>query len=1592
MNRRVPAAFAAATLLASTLTVTTGAPALAATPADEVATIGDGLTQLAGWLDDVGTFGDLAAPMPLLDLAPGGADALDLAGHFGSGGPFLTGLAAASGSLADGDGLAEFAAALSAQPGVDATAVALDSLGIGGLDVTLTHTVSVADAPLVVLDDTGIPVDLRSVAADGSPLGPGIPVELTLTATFELRTDVDTDEFWLVHRPDTDAAPTPRLVVDADVDGFDFPAPATDPFTSAIGIARVTLTDDSSLDLDAAYTLDLADSDGDGRLAFMELAGDGVTAVPGELTAQLDQIIEAGAAGSVVADLGITFDRIAVSGLAGTPRVTVTGDLATGGPSIAVNADYEELTSFLEIGATELLGGLGQLSMMLTGLQHRPGVDVDLPFLDVDLADALPIAGDLADFVLAHSLDDDPATLVNEFGSADFATLDELVELLEAELPLVGDLAPTFEAGTDRLRLPVHLESAPSAPEPVTVTDLDGTPTPAGSIAFSETLPDHLGWLEGLTSAGGPVAQRQFGYDLAFTLGIDLRPAVACTCDDPFTEEFIEVEEPAIYERFLIGEAASGPEASITAAIGASVASLSGSIGFVTVEAQSGELNLGSTTDPIFTLDLSLDDTATSGAGDLVPIYAVLRSFSSSPLAGYAIGAVADATIPADLELVLGVPVDGALLDLGGATTAGVAMTWADLTDSLVPTTSTPIGSLELLTGFALDPTDPNALLGVLLDHLGTMAAELAGLSDGVPVLDDEIPFTTVRPKELLEAFDDLSQAITTLRGGVEPETLQELVAALESELGGDLLDLSVADVGADGTPDLVVGLDLSHPIAQELPLGLELSGLGDLVGVGSTGRLQVTGDATVDLEFPIPVSLAGLPTDPADLPLSETSVVGLSLAGLLDQDVAAGVTLAGVDVTLGDGGQARVGFDVTAAADDGDDTDDGVTTVGDFVSALVTTGPTLTAAGGLTCETTHGTTAVTGDLLCAAFPVEVAGTALDGGDGTVDDADLLRVSADGFDPSGWTVEPPSGIAALLSSFSLDLGSLPELVDRLATLLTAAMRIGGDLPVVGEQLDAGADVVEQVQTEVRDAVDDAMAVTGTVEDVRNTLESTLATTLVGSGILLPSDYDGDATDAVDIDDVRISLLDSSGAPFVDETTTNSVEIADVKVEFGLGQGDPGDLSACATCTATLPLSTGLPALQLRTSGELSASYGWAIHLGFGVSREDGPYLLENPRPPLGGDDAGDALPELELATEAGLGGGGIGATLGVFEFTVSDVLAEDSGGADASGISLGLTANLDDPSGSTSDDRITLMQLPALAAAPATALQPQVTFDADFRLGLEATAGTGLPRVRTVLDLEWQPFGATPDPRVAFDGFDIALGSLFGETFEPILSEVRRLTGPVDPIREFLFAPLPVLSEVSRMFGGDDVTFVDLAELFGETDLSLLEDINDVVEVAQVIADAGLSDGWIPVGDGFFVDADAASGDEPTSSQAAGLVSYTDPHGIADKTVPDPIRDDAAAELSGDDALFAEDAGDDPADFLLPVIDDPSCLFGMLLGGDCTILEWRPDPLELEFSYEQPFGPFFGVLYVTIGGYAGAGAQFGIGFDTHGARRLIESG
>jgi len=79
------------------------------------------------------------------------------------------------------------------------------------------------------------------------------------------------------------------------------------------------------------------------------------------------------------------------------------------------------------------------------------------------------------------------------------------------------------------------------------------------------------------------------------------------------------------------------------------------------------------------------------------------------------------------------------------------------------------------------------------------------------------------------------------------------------------------------------------------------------------------------------------------------------------------------------------------------------------------------------------------------------------------------------------------------------------------------------------------------------------------------------------------------------------------------------------------------------------------------------------------------------------------------------------------------------------------------------------------------------------------------------------PLAFTVNSGDSFGFFDVKLeaGKFLKTALGPIVQDIISTLKPVQPILDTISAPIPVLSDLSHLAGGDDVTLVSLASAFG---------------------------------------------------------------------------------------------------------------------------------------------------------------------------------
>ncbi|WP_182376589.1 calcium-binding protein [Nocardioides sp. WS12] len=370
---------------------------------------------------------------------------------------------------------------------------------------------------------------------------------------------------------------------------------------------------------------------------------------------------------------------------------------------------------------------------------------------------------------------------------------------------------------------------------------------------------------------------------------------------------------------------------------------------------------------------------------------------------------------------------------------------------------------------------------------------------------------------------NELLGAAHTLMAGT-PASLQETIAIAQDALGHDsTIDFGLIDAGADGAQ---LRLDLTwhreYGVAREV--NLEFDGQ-QLIGVSGGGELSVEASGTVKLRLLLPLSAEAM-LDPIDNTLvdeTESSIdFGVNVSA---ENAHIGASIGPISVDLGteeEPGSFHAGFGVEVTGTTGEDTP----SIVDFFSSGFDVALTN---GGADCGDEDAV------ILCADFPMFVNDTAVLGGNltvtSTLGDGDDL---SDVFTGTSTVVETPGDLEGLISGKPFEFGTLAEGLQQYLFYAETALRTasnGGELPVIGKDLQAGADFMGDTRKKIDDFIQ-ANGDPSTVSKARELLTTKLGEALdikingptgiqldftCNSPLLPPAAPEAEAVDAADTD-------------------------------------------------------------------------------------------------------------------------------------------------------------------------------------------------------------------------------------------------------------------------------------------------------------------------------------------------------------------------------------------------------------------------------------------------------------------------------------------
>ncbi|HEU5083458.1 MAG TPA: calcium-binding protein [Acidimicrobiales bacterium] len=585
----------------------------------------------------------------------------------------------------------------------------------------------------------------------------------------------------------------------------------------------------------------------------------------------------------------------------------------------------------------------------------------------------------------------------------------------------------------------------------------------------------------------------------------------------------------------------------------------------------------------------------------------------------------------------------------------------------------------------------------------------------------------------------------------------------------------------------------------------------------------------------------------------------------------------------------------------------------------------------------------------------------------------------------------------------------------------SAEEYGAEIPVVGDLVDAGAEVGtafnDNIATPIGTLVGD-LSSAGDFDTVKGEIRDFFWTQIGpdGANLLLNADDvvdDADPTKAttpVKEEDIVVTLFCGEPAAECDAGAGDLfTDLVDVQVELKMGQ---------VGGAATPAFDFGVPGLRLSGGdGTVSSTVTWQLNVGFGIGLTDGFYLLTDTSvDDLDGTDGSDAGDELTLSADVDLGepigsGGDASAVpdpadaalqgdiafIGVDVFNAKDDRL-DGGDDGRKGHEVHIELSVDIPDPGAGDTRLGLSELVTGLDPTDWDIQLAASIDLYVTLVTSIDLGSGdpaaIPRLLADLSLTWEITGDLTDGvdygdlTVGFDNVRLDLGSFIAEFLNPVLSEIQKFTKPLQPIIDTLQAPIPGVAQLAELIGTDPPTLLDLMEAVADSDLTVIKRLLDVISFANALptVQPGDTSLLVPLG-GFDLDSSALAEPELPANKKGELISSAD----------DPANVFESSQFGDLDSEFGEkfdESTGSEGGFSFPAFEEPSQLFGLIVGENPTLVRFDAGTLRAEVSQSFTFGPItVGPIPVSVVVSIGAAVEgrFAMGYDTKGIRQMVQN-
>ncbi len=313
---------------------------------------------------------------------------------------------------------------------------------------------------------------------------------------------------------------------------------------------------------------------------------------------------------------------------------------------------------------------------------------------------------------------------------------------------------------------------------------------------------------------------------------------------------------------------------------------------------------------------------------------------------------------------------------------------------------------------------------------------------------------------------------------------------------------------------------------------------------------------------------------------------------------------------------------------------------------------------------------------------------------------------------------------------------------------------------------------------------------------------------------------------------------------------------------------------------------------------------------------------------------------------------------------------------------------------------------------------PEVTLGGFANLDLHVQAAAddfgydGLfPAISSDLVMVWDFENNTP-PTAMLDNVSVELGDFLGEVVEPIVDFVQPVLEPLQPVVDLLKEPVPVISQLSHLAGGNDITYLELAGAVGG---ELPEGYKELIELSvwaahiiDIIGEFEKENGQLTLNLGH-IDLNKLADGADLRSLSPALDPVNNPvlqSGFDYEAISnwqDIIDVEGIKQQIGDAPLLTQSLKDSLVDFVsklatgfqynFPMIENPVFAVASVLMGYETDLFHFSGEAHVDFEapiFVSPAVLPFG-LEVGVKGSLGIDAKIDAGYDTRGLREFLQT-